>query len=213
MLDEGRAVRGAMRDLSNQTPRLYRVGAPFALATSLGALVVVVASCTGEPEWCEGHATTLAAADYALLSIDEDPYFDATDTGVTRCALVDDVRVETLGVEPSVTVETTYCNHATLAQPLPVVVHEGERVHVRLWYFSQTSFEGTMAHVRFRFGDDEVLAVDVPIPAESGLISEDVIAPREYPVGTPVLFHVGNHGDNSWNLLEISPYPRAPCPE
>jgi len=168
-------------------------------------------ACTGATDWCEGKPIALAAADYRLLTSDEDPFFDARDTNLTPCRQDDDVRVETLGLEPSITVETTFCNHATVMQRLPILLHEGDRIHTRIWYYSQTSFEGAVAQVRLRFDDVDVVSRDVPIPSASALISEDAVMPREMPVGTPVSFHIGNHGDNSWNLLEVSLYPRAPC--
>lgn len=179
-------------------------------------LVVVLtlastAACTGDTQWCEGDAIALAAEDYRLLPVDEDPFFDASDENITPCIDGSDVRTETLGVEPSVTVETTFCNHATVMQRLPVFLHAGDRMHTRIWYYSQSSFEGAVARVRLRFDDDDLVARDVPIPAESELISEDATMPRDMPVGTAVSFHVGNHGDNSWNLLEVSLFPRAPC--
>jgi hypothetical protein len=194
-------------------PALYplrRARAAFARVVVVGACVFGPA-CTGEAEWCEGDAIALDAHDYRLLAVDEDPFFDENDPALTPCQEESDVRVETLGIEPSVTVETTYCNHATVMQRLPVLLHEGTRVHTRIWYYSQSSFEGAVANVRLRFDDEDLITREVPIPSESALISEDAVMPREMPVGTPVFFHVGNHGDNSWNLLEVSLFPRAPC--
>jgi hypothetical protein len=190
-------------------PLLHSAAAALSFGV-VGAFLFLGVACTG-PAWCEGDAIELSAHDYRLLAVDEDPFYDATDVDITPCQAEADVRVETLGLEPSVTVETTFCNHATVMQRLPVLLHEGTRIHTRIWYYSQSSFDGAVAQVRLRFDDDDVVSRDVTIPSESALISEDAVMPKEMPVGTPVSFHVGNHGDNSWNLLEVTLFPRAPC--
>ena len=194
--------------------RLYPLLRGRAAALTCGVVSVALlhaSACTGAVEWCERDPIALSAHDYRLLAVDEDPFYDASDATITPCQAESDVRVETLGLEPSVTVETTSCNHATVMQRLPVLLHAGSRMHTRIWYYSQSSFEGAVAYVRLRFDDEDIVSRDVAIPSESALISEDAVMPHEMPVGTPVSFHIGNHGDNSWNLLEVSLFPRAPC--
>lgn len=54
-----------------------------------------------------------------------------------------------------------------------------------------------------RIGETDLFDEHVPIPSESGMIAPTVVAPKAYPRGTPVYFHLHNHGQNTWNLLEL----------
>jgi hypothetical protein len=56
-------------------------------------------------------------------------------------------------------------------------------------------------------GGDVAWQARVPIPSGSGLLSPEWLASRELPAGTPVHFHLHNHGANSWSLIELSVGP------
>ena len=51
----------------------------------------------------------------------------------------------------------------------------------------------------------------VDIPTSSGLAAPRLTVVNDADAGTPVHFHVGNHGDHSWNLVELSVITQAPC--
>lgn len=56
----------------------------------------------------------------------------------------------------------------------------------------------------FAVGDSMAVEYEVLIPAESRIFSEVWVADRDYPEGTPLLFHVDNHGSNEYNLIEAT---------
>ena len=106
----------------------------------------------------------------------------------------------------------TGCGWATVAQQTRADLVAGDEVLSRLFYFSQTSFPNDVADVALRLGDDDLWRFAVPIPTTSKLELPSVVLQRDVPAGTRVLFHVGNHGDNSWNLLEVSRVRNVFCP-
>jgi hypothetical protein len=59
-------------------------------------------------------------------------------------------------------------------------------------------------------GDDVEWEYRVAIPTASHLAADGWIAEDDVPAGTPIRFHVHNHGINSWNLVEITAEPSPP---
>ena len=115
---------------------------------------------------------------------------------------------ELLANEPVFSVDTGRCNYITARQPALRAVDEGETLVARIWHFALNAGESARAHVALRINESDVLDESVPIPSEGGLIAVEVEAKEAYPEGTPVFFHLHNHGDNSWSLVELSAGPK-----
>ncbi|TNF28224.1 MAG: hypothetical protein EP329_18255 [Deltaproteobacteria bacterium] len=96
------------------------------------------------------------------------------------------------------------CGYVTVVQPSLAGACAGQTLYVWLWHFQLTAPDPGEAHVAVRIGDREVWAATLPIPSESGLFAEEIPLPADVPAGTPVYYHVDNHGSNSYNLLEVS---------
>lgn len=98
------------------------------------------------------------------------------------------------------------CNWLTLEQPSLRDIRAGDRVEVRTFHFTLTAPLGGEARLSFVVGDE--LAFDERIPIEpsrgSQFLSDIWIAPKDYPRGTPLLFHVDNHGTNEYLLIEVN---------
>jgi len=117
---------------------------------------------------------------------------------------------EILSGEEVFSVDTGACSYVTLRQPARRDVARGERLVARVWHFALNAGTSATAHVALRLGDSTVLDETVPIPSEGGLLAIDQPADHAYPEGTPVYFHLHNHGDNSWSLVELSAGPQTP---
>ncbi|PKN57916.1 MAG: hypothetical protein CVU56_08405 [Deltaproteobacteria bacterium HGW-Deltaproteobacteria-14] len=96
------------------------------------------------------------------------------------------------------------CGYTTVVQPAQTSACEGQRLFVWLWRFELTAPDPGEAHIGVRIGDFDAWEVTVPIPSGSQLYTPDVALPVDVPAGTPIYYHVDNHGSNSYNLLEIS---------
>ena len=103
-------------------------------------------------------------------------------------------------------VETGSCNYLTFVQPARQKVRAGELVKGRLWHFELFASAAAEAHVAIRIGD---LAWETThaIPSGSGLDAPKWRAEHDIEQGTPIYFHVDNHGANDWVLIELSTGP------
>ena len=56
----------------------------------------------------------------------------------------------------------------------------------------------------FVIGESIALDYDVLIPSDFQFPNARWEADRDYPEGTPLLFHVDNHGSNEYMLIEVN---------
>lgn len=112
---------------------------------------------------------------------------------------------EASGGERVFSIQTAGCSYGTFMQPTLVDVYEGEFLDARLWHFRLIALDPAEAHVAVALGaPGSGFDARIPIPSESGVVGKTWQAPRDYPAGTPVYFHVHNHGDNEYQLIELS---------
>lgn len=151
--------------------------------------------------------TDAAAARFPLVDHQEwtpvapadDPFDDRPTDAV--CEKGEGWDVELFDVESTLGVDTNFCDYLTVAQPLLVDVPEGGTVELRLWHFALVG-EGE-AHIAVRVGDVMLWETRVPIPGDSQLIFDSIEAPQALGAGTPVYFHLHNHGNNTYNLVDL----------
>ena len=96
------------------------------------------------------------------------------------------------------------CNWITLEQPSLRAIQAGDRVEVRSRHSQLTAPVPGEAHIAFVIGDELVLDYSVAIPTDFQFPDAIWTAPKDYPAGTPLLFHVDNHGQNEYMLIEVN---------
>jgi hypothetical protein len=96
------------------------------------------------------------------------------------------------------------CNWLTLEQPSLRAIRAGDEVEVRARHSQLTAPVPGTATMGFVIGDEQVLEYSVAIPTDFAFPSETWTAPKDYPAGTPLLFHVDNHGANEYMLIEVN---------
>jgi hypothetical protein len=103
--------------------------------------------------------------------------------------------------------ETSNCNYMTVSQPLLADVTEDAVIQVRVWHFKITGSVGKFYH-RIAAGDPPQILweVEKAVPTESGgLLPFEPVSPKiAVSAGEAVYWHVSNHGQNSWHLIELS---------
>jgi hypothetical protein len=111
--------------------------------------------------------------------------------------------------------DTDGCAYATFMQPALVDVREGDFLHTRVWHFKLVAFDPAEAHVSVTLGTPDFgLDERIAIPSvEGALLAKTWQAPRDYPAGTPVYFHVHNHGNNEYQIIELSTGTDDPSPK
>lgn len=114
---------------------------------------------------------------------------------------------EELGGELTLGVDTGACGYLTASRPSQAAIEAGDAIEVRAWHFALTATEPGEAHVAVRVGARTLWEERVTIPADSRLYAPVVEVPADAEAGTPVYFHVHNHGDNAWNLIGLTLHP------
>jgi hypothetical protein len=169
------------------------------LACILASTIVASGACSPE---CTDEFSLVDQMKWSALAHGSDPFAD----GRPQCVLGQDMFYEDFGGEPSFTIQTQSCSWGTVEQPSALAVKKGEMVTVRIWYFPLTDPSGTVneGRVLIAFGNNEVWKKTVPIPTHSGLIKETFAAPSDLPLGARIRWNISNHGENSWNLLQLT---------
>ncbi|MEM6293073.1 MAG: hypothetical protein AAGA54_17485 [Myxococcota bacterium] len=108
------------------------------------------------------------------------------------------------GVEgTSVEVSTGDCNYLSVEQPLLLDVPEGTRIVVNLWHQVLHAERPATGHAALVVGDDLLWEREVAIPGPGAVHGDVVIAPRDLRASERVVFHLHNHGVNTWNLGDV----------
>lgn len=146
---------------------------------------------------------------WRLAEPDEDPW---------RAHRPEDITCDPTGRQPedfagtySFGIDTALCAYTTVIQETATDLCPGEEVLVWLWRFALTGPEGANAHIAAMVGDELLFEDIVPIPATSGLKVDPYVAKRFHPAGTPITFHIRNHGNNTYQLLELSRCQGTTC--
>ena len=101
-------------------------------------------------------------------------------------------------------VDTERCDWITLELPSLRDVRAGDEIETRTFHFDLDAPVDSEARIGLTLGDQMIFDERVPIPAESGAINATWIATKDFEAGTPMLFHVSNHGDNQYWLIEVN---------
>ena len=113
-------------------------------------------------------------------------------------------RAEELGGEFVFAIETRFCSYLTVEQPARLGIEAGDTIKVRLYHAPLTGPPEALAHVGLAIGGEVLWSRQVPIPAGNAFVIEEIVIDSDAPAGTPILFHVDNHGDNEYALIELT---------
>jgi hypothetical protein len=173
-------------------------------------LVVCVASGCEGPQ-CEVQADLVDGEAWRFVPPEEDTMWPAPE-GAAVCE-EEAIQIQPLGDDIAVEIDTRFgCGWATVEQPINADINVGDELQVRVFYFSQATFPEAQAQVAIAIDDDVIMDERVDIPTSSGLLAPRIVIDKAYPRGAVARFHIGNHGDNSWNLVELSRVEVAACP-
>lgn len=157
---------------------------------------------TGPPvERPEGRFTLIEQTDWQFAESDDDPFTDRPEQ--VRCP-TSSWGVEELGGETTIAVSTDFCDYFTVMQGSGAAVFAGDTLHYRIFHFGLESRNPAKAHVALRIGSDTLVDELIDIPSESNLIAGAVPVDVDLAEGTPIYFHVHNHGANEYSLIELS---------
>ena len=139
---------------------------------------------------------------WRLATVEEDPWREARPADPS-CD-VTGRQPEDFAGQYSFGIDIALCGYTTVVQETLEDVCAGESILVWLWRFALTGPEGSEAHIAVQIGDELVFEDVVPIPNTSALKVDSYPVTKSHPAGTPITFHVRNHGNNSYQLLELA---------
>jgi len=169
-------------------------------AAGWAVLAAGLAAC-GEPRW--GEFSPIVSADGWRAWDGADPFGEQGDRPCDPLGY----GLEDLAGTPSFQVKTGVCDWATVYQPTEVEVKRRDRFEIRLFHDALIGPANTFATVGVSVEDEIVWQEQVAIPADSAFLLPELELKRELPVGTVLLFHVDNHGANSYHLIDIGISP------
>jgi len=120
---------------------------------------------------------------------------------------------EDFGGLPAYNINTVQCSYTTVVQPTLADACKGETFYVWLWNFALTGPPDAVVHAAVQLGDDALWQAEKAIPAVAGLVIDRIVLKHDVPAGTPIYFHLRNHGANQYDLLDltiVNPDPDVP---
>ena len=171
----------------------------IALLLLLGSL-----ACTDDPQQAPictpNEALTALVENGAWQQLDaaEDPFAEHRPD-------VFDCPPEQITLEGSVLeIDTGTCNYASLTQPLLTEVQPCDTLQAVITHEALFDVMPAIAHVAILMDGQLVFDEEIPIPSPSGLLTPTWQVPQGAAAGAPVVFHLHNHGVNTWNLLSVN---------
>lgn len=100
-------------------------------------------------------------------------------------------------------VSTAECNYLSLVEASAVDALAGENLVTELSYFDLTADMPTVAHVALTLDSEILWETEIPVPSAGDVVPISITLTRDVPEGTPVGFHLHNHGQNTWNFSPL----------
>jgi hypothetical protein len=152
------------------------------------------------PTAVRAPALLISPGAWRAVSADADPFADRPGTVICPA---DSHGFERVGGGLGYEVDTGACNYLTVAQPILADLQRGDRLTLKLWHYALTAPEPASAHVALWLDDAQLWEADIAIPSATALYTPVLEVPHDIPAGTPLLFHLHNHGANHWALVDL----------
>ncbi len=101
-------------------------------------------------------------------------------------------------------IDTSACNYVSLEQPLLHDVPAAATLELAFLHFDLVAESPAQAHVALFVGEDALWETLIDIPGRAAVRTARVEAPRALHKGERVLFHLHNHGQNTWLLMHFA---------
>ena len=107
-------------------------------------------------------------------------------------------------------VSTGACNYLHVEQPLRVDLARGDQLRVQLWWSGLLAPEPAIAHLALLVEGELLWEREVEVPGPAAAHELEFPSPITAEVGARVIFHLHNHGQNSWTLAALERVASAP---
>ncbi|MBT9558248.1 MAG: hypothetical protein IV100_19600 [Myxococcales bacterium] len=173
-------------------------------------LVTSMAGCEGDSGPSETAVidpnSLVDHAAWRALAADADPFPDRP-AEVSCAASAYGIDAGAFGVY------TGDCNYITASQNILLPLVPGDVVEVEAGYGTLLSENPAEGHLAISLPGLPLLDVTAAIPGPPQYFVKEIPVTVSLPAGAPILFHVHNHGPNSWRVLRVErkrPAPTTP---
>jgi hypothetical protein len=104
-------------------------------------------------------------------------------------------------------IDTGLCNWVTLVAAARTAVERGEEVRLTVSHYDLEAPEPAQAELLLSLDLCDAWSKQVPIPSLAAVYTESFASPCAIAAGADVYFHLHNHGQNNWQLQELSAQP------
>lgn len=167
------------------------------------ACVACVACDAASPADDAEAAMRLDPHAWAAVDAVDDPYLERRPAEV-ECAEGEGFVAESFADGGALEVRTERCNWLSVSQPAPVDLPAGAVFTVRLWAIDLSAPAPAVATIGVAIDGEPAWSREIPIPSATELIVDTWTSERPIPAGTSIVFHVDNHGANTYSLVELS---------
>ncbi|MCA9713413.1 MAG: hypothetical protein H6713_14290 [Myxococcales bacterium] len=180
--------------------RRHALAPALALALACGDDDAASSDATSDGAVAREWRTVLDHAAWRIAEAAEDPFADhrppedEIDCGVAGWL------VESGALE----VDTLRCNYLTLVQPVLEDLTPETPMRLEFRHFDLIAPAPATAHVAVQLGDAIIWEREIQIPGPAMVFSEDALtAGVMAPAGTPLYFHLHNHGQNTYTFASL----------
>jgi hypothetical protein len=116
-------------------------------------------------------------------------------------------------IEPQldwIEIDSGICNWITLRAAARAPVAPGKRLALTVSHYDLVASAPAEATLRLVLGECEAWSKTISIPADAAVHEEQLDAPCALDEGATILFHVHNHGQNSYQLQQLSALREPP---
>jgi hypothetical protein len=100
-------------------------------------------------------------------------------------------------------INTNSCNYLAARQPSLVAIEAGQQLGLGFYHFDLVAPEPASAHLAILVEGQLLWETTVEIPGDAHVYTEVFESPLTAPAGAEVVFHLHNHGQNTWALQEL----------
>ncbi|MCA9691604.1 MAG: hypothetical protein KC636_18510 [Myxococcales bacterium] len=104
-------------------------------------------------------------------------------------------------------VESDYCAYGTFLQPSLAEVRAGDALELLLVHDALYADPPATAHVALALAGELAWEVTIAIPGDADVLRPSWTATSDMALGSPVAFHVHNHGANNYRLVSVTVTP------
>ncbi len=176
---------------------------PSALLAAIGLCCSAALGC-GDDGGAEGEdfGPLVDPTEWSALDEEDDP-FDDRRAADAECDSLG-YSAEELDGETAFFVDTEACDYLTVEQPSLRAAAKGTSVRLRLFQFELTAPDPAEAYLAIAVDGSTLWEETIDIPADEQMIDTTFELKKDLSQGDAILFHVDNHGDNNYALIELA---------